>query len=115
MRIWAVYLGAMGVGLLVAPNLLLRAFAVPETHEVWLRLVGMLCVFVAGLDWLAAGRELTLVFQWATVVRFTVPAFFGAFVALDLAPPALLLFAVPDLLGATWTALALRADARARS
>lgn len=110
-RVWAVYLGGMGVVLLLVPNLVLRTFHVPETDEVWLRLVGMLCLFVAALDWIAAKRELTLIFRWATVARFMVPVFFTAFVLLDLAPRQLLLFAVPDLLGATWTALALRADA----
>jgi hypothetical protein len=112
-RIWAIYLGALGAALLVAPNVVLRLFSVPETHAVWLRIVGMFCVFVAGLDWLAAPRELTFVFGWAAAVRFTVPIFFVTFVALHLAPRTLLLFAVPDLLGATWTTLALRADARA--
>jgi len=39
-----------------------------------------------------------------------VPLFFAAFVVARLAPPILLLFALADLAGATWTLLAMRAD-----
>ena len=113
--VWALYLGVLGLTLLVAPNVPLRLFGVPDTHEVWLRVVGMFCVFIAALDWVAAREELTIVFRWATYVRYTVPLFFGAFVALDLAAPQLMLFAALDVVAATWTLLALRADARGRA
>ncbi len=113
MKVWAIYLGGMGLWLLLAPNVLLGAFGLAATHEVWVHMAGMFCVFVAALDWVAAGQENVLVFRWATAARFSVPLFFAAFVATGVAPPVLLLFAIPDLAGATWTLLAMRADRRA--
>ena len=110
MKAWAIYLGGLGLWLLVAPNLLLGVFGLPETHEVWVHMAGMFCLFVASLDWLAARHENALVFRWATASRYSVPLFFAAFVFAGWAPPVLLLFAVVDLAGATWTLLALRAD-----
>jgi len=109
-KAWAVYLGGLGLSLLLAPNLLLGAFGLPATHEVWVHMAGMFCLFVAALEWVAASQENLLVFRWATASRFTVPLFFAAFVAARFAPPLLLLFAVVDVAGATWTLLAMRAD-----
>lgn len=110
MKAWAIYLGAVGLWLLLAPNILFGAFGLPDTREVWVHMAGMFCLFVAALDWVAAGQENLLVFRWATASRFTVPLFFAAFVVARLAPPILLLFALADLAGATWTLLAMRAD-----
>jgi hypothetical protein len=110
MKAWAIYLGGVGLWLLLAPNVPLGAFGLPETHEVWIHMAGMFCLFVAALDWVAAGQESALVFRWATASRFSVPVFFAAFVAAGWAPPLLLLFAIVDLAGATWTLLAMRAD-----
>jgi hypothetical protein len=41
--------------------------------------------------------------------------FFAAFVALGFAKPTLLLFGLVDLVGATWTFIALRAEAVAQA
>ena len=114
MKAWAIYLGGLGLGLLLVPNLLLGLFGLPETREVWAHMAGMFCLFVASLDWLAAAQENLLVFRWATASRYSVPLFFAAFVAAGWAPPVLLLFAGVDFAGASWTLLALRADAAAR-
>ena len=40
------YLFALGFVLTVAPNLLLRIFGIPETNEVWIRVVGMLVLLL---------------------------------------------------------------------
>jgi hypothetical protein len=40
--VFAVYLVGLGLGLLLVPNLLLRAFGAPPTSEVWIRVIGML-------------------------------------------------------------------------
>lgn len=44
------------------------------------------------------------------VVRSSVIVFFGAFVLLGFVSPVLILFGLVDLLGAVWTALALRSE-----
>lgn len=107
--VFGVYLAALGLTLLVVPNVLLGLFAVPATTEVWIRVVGMLLLFLAYYYILAARKGLADFFQWSVYARATVILFFTAFVLLDYATPSLILFGAVDLLGAIWTAFALRA------
>jgi len=108
--VFAIYLILLGAALLVAPNSLLGLFGVPPTTEVWIRVVGMLVVFL-GVYYVVAARINSLPFMEASVrLRGSVLLFFGAFVALGWAPPVLLLFAAIDVLGALWTHLTLRRE-----
>ncbi len=108
--VFAVYLVLLGVALLVTPNTLLELFAYPTTDEVWIRVIGMLVIFLAFYYVQAARNEMRDFFQWTVYTRGSVILFFIAFVALDYAEPALLLFGVVDLLGAAWTQVALRSS-----
>jgi hypothetical protein len=110
---FGLYLLALAVVLLVAPNLLLQLFGLPPSHDVWIRVVGMLVAFLGVYYLRAAAAGLTAFFAWTVPVRASVLLFFGAFVALGFAPPMLLLFAVVDALGAGWTWWALRQERRA--
>jgi hypothetical protein len=112
-QIFGYYLLALSAVLLLAPNLLLQAFSLPPTHDVWIRVVGMLAGFLGVYYLRAAAAGLTAFFAWTVPVRASVLLFFGAFVALGFAPPMLLAFAVIDALGAAWTWRALRRDAAA--
>jgi hypothetical protein len=105
---YGVYLILLGLALLIAPNVPLPLFGLPTTNEVWIRVVGMSVLFLAIYFIQAARNEWTDLFQMSIYLRASVPLFFGAFVALGLASPALLLFTPPDLLFALWTLLALR-------
>ena len=106
--VFAVYLFVIGAILVAAPNLLLSLLLIPATHEVWIRVVGML-VLILGYYYLTAARgEMTGFFRATVHARFAVLVFFVAFIVLRLAPPLLLVFGVIDALAATWTALALR-------
>ena len=108
--IFGLYLGTLGIVLLVIPNVLLGIFQLPSTNEVWIRIVGML-TFLLGIYYiLAARKEVTDFFQWTVYVRATVILFFTAFVLLGFVKPILMLLGVVDLLGAIWTATALRAS-----
>ena len=61
--IFGLYLGFLGIVLLVTPNLLLGIFQLPSTNEVWIRVVGML-LFLLGIYYiLAARKEMTEFFQ----------------------------------------------------
>ena len=40
LRVFSIYLFALGSALVAVPNLLLSFFGIPETHEVWIRIVG---------------------------------------------------------------------------
>ena len=108
--VFGLYLVVLGIVLLVAPNFLLGMFFLPSTTEVWIRVVGMLLLFLAFYYIQAARKGMTDFFQWTVYVRSTVIVFFAVFVLLGFASPPLILFGVVDLLGAIWTGLALRSS-----
>ena len=106
---FAIYLFALGLVLLVAPNVLLGIFGLEPTTEVWVRIVGMLVVFLRYYYLSAARGEVTAFMRWSVNARPFVVVFFAVFVALGWSKPALILFGALDLAGAVWTYLALRA------
>lgn len=107
--VFSLYLVGLGLILLIVPNSLLGLFAMAQATEVWIRVVGMLALLLGCYYFLAARQEMTPFFQWTVYIRTSVIFFFTLFVLLDFAKPSLILFGVIDLLGAIWTALALRA------
>jgi hypothetical protein len=110
LRVFSIYMFALGSVLVGAPNLLLTFFGIPETQEVWIRVVGMLVLIIGYLDFMASSCEVLVFFRWSVPARLSVPVFFVAFVVLGLAPPILLLFGAIDFAAAIWTAFSLRAD-----
>ena len=109
---FGVYLVGLSGLLLLIPNWLIGLFGMAPTSEVWIRVVGMLVLFLAIYYFQAARAEETGFLRWSVYLRASVIGFFSMFVLVDLAPPTLLLFAGIDLASAAWTALALRQDAR---
>lgn len=109
-RVFSIYMIVFGSVLIVAPNLILSIFAVAETHEVWIRIVGVLILIVGYLDFMASRNELLIFFRWTVAARLSVPVFLIAFVILGFAPPILILFGAIDAAGAIWTAVCLRKD-----
>jgi hypothetical protein len=107
---FACYLLLLGLMLLLVPNLLLSLFQIPPTSEVWIRVVGMLVIFLGAYYFVAARAELRLFMIWSARLRASVFIFFGAFVLAGLAPPVLLLFGAVDLAGALWTWSAFRKE-----
>jgi hypothetical protein len=108
--IFGLYLGLLGIFLLIVPNFLLGIFQLPSTNDVWIRVVGML-LFLLGIYYiLAAQKEMTDFFQWTVYVRASVILFLTAFVMLGFVKPILILIGVVDFLGAIWTGMALRAS-----
>ena len=114
LRVFSIYMFALGSVLVAAPNLLLSFFGIPETHEVWIRVVGVLVLIIGYFDFMASRNELLAFFRWSVAARLSVPVFFVAFVALGFAPPILVLFGAIDAAAAIWTALCLRADGLAQ-
>jgi hypothetical protein len=108
--VFGIYVVVLGITLLVAPNVLLSLFGLPATNEVWIRVVGMLLCLLAFYYIQAARNELSASFRWTVYTRASVIVFFIVFVVLGLVKPVLILFGGVDLLGAIWTALALRSS-----
>ncbi len=112
--VFAIYLYLLGAVLIVAPNTLLRLFLLPETDEVWIRVVGMLVMILGFYYSQAARKNLSDFFRLTVIGRSAVLLFFIAFVLAGLAPPILILFGVIDFAGAMWTALSLRSEQMAQ-
>ena len=110
--VFGVYLLALALALLAAPNVLLAIFGIPATQEVWIRVVGMLVGFLGYYYVRHGGGALRSFLEMTIQVRLSVPAFFLAFVLFASAPWQLLLFAVFDILGAGWTWWSLQGSSR---
>ncbi len=110
-KVFAVYLFFVGVVLVAAPNFLLSIFRIPQTSEVWVHVVGVLAFNIGIYAWVAAKHEDKSFFVASVYTRFLVFGAFTTFTVIGLASPMLVLFGVVDLLGGTWTYLALKADA----
>jgi hypothetical protein len=111
--IFGIYVVIMGLALFAVPGLVLAATGLPRAGEVWIRIMGMIVVFLGYYYLRAARAEMTDFFRWSVHTRPWPLVVFIALAALRLAPPVIILFAVGDLLGAIWTAWALR-SARVR-
>jgi hypothetical protein len=105
------YLYITGLPLIFAPNTLLGLLQIPETNEVWIRVVGVL-VFCIGYYYHRAGAGNIQAFLKHTIpTRVIVFLSFTAFVLLKFVPPVLIIFGAADLAGAVWTWFALKKDA----
>jgi hypothetical protein len=107
-----VYILALGLALVLVPNLVLSVLRMPPTSEVWIRVLGVVIVNIGIFFWVAARTESAALFRTSVVVRPLALLWFGAFVLLGLAPTMLLLFGVIEAAGALWTWLALRTEVR---
>jgi len=115
LRVFSIYMLVVGVVLIADPNWMLSLFGVPETHEVWIRIVGMLMLIIGFIDFMASGNEMRLFFRWSVYARLAVPIFLIGFVVLASAPPVILVFGAIDAGGAIWTGFCLRAENLAKS
>jgi hypothetical protein len=107
---FGIYLGGLGLALLLVPNLMLQVFGVPPTNEVWIRVNGMFVLCLSFYYVQTARNEMTKFIRWTIWARVAVIFYFGAFVFFVAAPKALLLFGLIDLLAAIWTWRALKRD-----
>ncbi len=108
--VFGIYLAFTGGFLLLLPNTLIGMVGLAETNEVWIRVVGMLVLFLSFYYTQAARSEMTDFFRWTVYVRSLVIVFFSVFVFLGFAKLPLILFGVIDLLCAGWTGMALKAE-----
>jgi len=102
------YLMILGITLTGFPNMLLSTFQLPETTEVWIRVVGVL-VFNIGLYYVfMAPANSTLFYTLTVYTRASILLWFIVFVLLGWAPASLILFGLADMAGAAWTFMAMR-------
>jgi hypothetical protein len=109
-KVFGIYVFLTGLTLIFVPNLLLSVFGFPPTQEIWIRVMGALATAV-GYYYLACANTLAIEFFRATLIGRPIFAIvcFGL-VGFAGAQWQLALFGLADLLGAAWTAFALRAE-----
>lgn len=97
------YLFALAAVLLFAPNLMLSAFQIPETNEVWIRVVGVLVVCISIYYYAMAKNNSTPFLQLTVWVRLWVFAAFIGLWATGIGPIQLILFGAVDAVAALLT------------
>ncbi len=110
---FGVYGVLTGLGFLFMPNVVLGTFGFMETSESWIRVVGCLALVISYYYIQAGRQELTSFFRFTLHTRSVIFFAFAGLVVFGLAEPMLIIFGVVDLLGALWTAWALRQDQKA--
>jgi hypothetical protein len=89
------------------PNLLLSTFQLPETQEIWIRVLGVV-VFNIGIYYVfMAPANHALFLTLSIYTRLLILFWFVVFVMMDWAAAQLILFGLVDGAGAIWTYLAL--------
>jgi len=113
-KAFGVYLLALGLVLILVPNLLLALFGLPETREVWIRVLGVVVFNLGVYYWYAAKSEARPFFLASVFTRAFVLAAFVVFVAAGLVKPILILFGAVDFGGGVWTFQAMKKDRQSR-
>jgi hypothetical protein len=96
------YVALTGITLVFKPNMLLEMFGFEATHEIWIKVLGIL-VFSLAIIYMHITKENRQVAMATILSRSFIAAGFALLVALCGAKPALMLFAGVDLLTAVWT------------
>jgi hypothetical protein len=107
-KYFGLYVVLTGIGLMLAPGLVLAPLGIPTPTEVWIRVVGALASVVGYYYWHCASVGAVDFFHATVRGRMAFAALMVLLIVLIAAPVALLLFAAVDLAGAAWTAWALR-------
>ena len=102
------YLYIMGITLIAIPNFFLKTLQLPETNEVWIRIVGVLALCLGYYYHRTGVQNNTAFFKLTIPTRILAFLSFTAFVLLKYSSPILIGIGAIDLLGAIWTMTALR-------
>jgi hypothetical protein len=102
------YLYVTGITLIAAPNFLLTTLQLPNTNEVWIRVVGVLALCIGYYYHRAGAGNIQAFFKHTIPTRIFVFLSFTAFVLLNYVSPMLILFGAADFAGAIWTWRALK-------
>jgi hypothetical protein len=80
----------------------------PETNEVWIRVVGVLVFYIGILYIVLAPTNHTLFLTVTVYLRASILLWFIVFAIIDWAPTMLIMFGVVDFAGAIWTYFELK-------
>lgn len=106
--LFGVYVVAVGVAFIVAPDPLVRLLALPAATVGWARVVGLMAIVIGAYD-IAGSRA-----ECMPYIRASIPVRFGFFAGTILLvlvgemPVTVALVGAIDMAGAVWTGVALR-------
>ena len=106
--IFGIYLGLIGLILLLVPNMLITPFGIEPASEVLIRISGILLMAIAIYYILAAKYEIIVIMKATAFIRFTIIFFFTALALIKLVSPNIIILSVIDFLGGIWTYFMLR-------
>lgn len=112
--VWGIYLIIVSLAFFAVPDVILKLIGLEPHKDVWIYVAALLVMNLAVYFIINARTESTLAFRMSVVMRYLAALCFVAFAVLQLTRYNIAIFAVGDFLGATWTALALRADSRVK-
>jgi hypothetical protein len=105
-NLFGIYLVAVGMTLVVIPDVLAGLFGIPPTDEPWIRILGLVVLVLAGYYLVAARSELTVFFRATVAGRVVAGAGLIVIVALWGYWMAVVV-GLADIAGALWTRAAL--------
>ncbi len=103
----------VGLGFMFIPMFILDLFGLSAGDDVWIRFVGMLALIMGGYYILAVRAGMDQFIAWTVMMRYFAAGFMVLIFVLGKQGASLLLFAAIDVIAATWTWFALRADKKA--
>jgi hypothetical protein len=106
--VYGAYLLANGVGLAISPALPLELLGLPPAEGPWIRVLGLVMAEIGFYFLYAARKELSIFFPATVYGRGFAALVFLILFLFKLGPVQLLMFAVVDLLTATWTQFTIR-------
>lgn len=107
---FSLYIFAAGVPMILAPALILQVMGFPVEGLDWIRFLGVVVLIVGYYYFNLARSNVTAFFCWSVQMRTAiVPVFIALILIFDMRP-IVILFVVPDFLGALWTWNALRKE-----
>ena len=113
--VWGIYLIVVSLVFFTIPDVALKLIGLDAHKDVWIYVAALLVLNLAVYFIVAARSESTMAFRASVVMRYIAAVIFVAFAVLQLTKFNIVIFAVGDTLGATWTGLALLADRRAQA
>ena len=106
------YLFFVGLQLVFIPNFFLKTAQLPETSEVWIRVVGILALILGFYYHQSAKKELIEFCKLTVVGRSLYFLGSAGLVIAQLAPPIFLVFGLVDALSAFWTWQSLKSEGK---
>ena len=108
--VFGIYVVVIGLTLMVRPDIVLTVLGLPATEEPWIHLLGYLAMVIGAYYLVAARSEAAAIVRASVPLRLVSAVIFIVVAALWGYWP-VMLFAIPDAVGAAWTWSALHRTA----